>query len=76
MMFVVIWHYRQLNSQKYLKILFDFKHCVEDIEDNSDDQDFNSEGDPDTEDIHENVRDMTASDITILKTSEEINQHS
>ena len=57
MMFVVIWHYRQLNSQKYLKI-------------------FNSEGDPDTEDIHENVRDMTASDITILKTSEEINQHS
>ena len=56
--------------------MFDFKHCVEDIEDNSDDQDFNSEGDPDTEDIHENVRDMTASDITILKTSEEINQHS
>ena len=68
MMFIVIWYYRQLNSQKYLKILFDLKTFVEDIEDNSDNQDFNSEGDPDTEDIHENVRDMTASDITILKT--------
>ena len=52
------------------------KHYVEDIEDNSDNQDFNSEGDPDTEDIHENVPDMTASGITILKTSEEINQYS
>ena len=52
------------------------KHYAEDIEDNSHDQDFNSEGDPDTEDIHENVRDMTTSDITILKKSEEINQYS
>ena len=52
------------------------KHCVEDIEEDSDDQDFKSEeGDPDTEDIHENVRDMTAWDITILKTSEEKNQN-
>ena len=50
------------------------KHCVEDIEEDSDDQDFKSEeGDPDTEDIHENVRDMTAWDIAILKTSEEKN---
>ena len=53
------------------------KHCVEDIEEDSDDQDFMSEeGDPDTEDIHENVCDMTAWDITILKTSEEKNQNS
>ena len=50
------------------------KYYIEDIEDNSGNQDIKSEGDPDTEDIHENVRDMTASDITILKTSEEISQ--
>ena len=53
------------------------KHYVDDIEDNSGDQDFKSEeGDPDAKDIHENVCDMTASDITILKTAEEINQYS
>ena len=46
-----------INLTKYLEILFD----VEDIEEDSDDQDFKSEeGDPDMEDIHENVRDMTA----------------
>ena len=76
-MFKVIWYYWRLISHKYLEIFFDFKHCLEDIEEDSDDQEYKSEkGDPDTEDIHKNVRDMTASDITILKMSEEKNQNS
>ena len=48
---------------------------VEEIEEDSDNQDDKSEeSDSDTEDQYKNVCDMTASDIEILKTSHEVNQ--
>ena len=51
------------------------EHSFEEIEEDSDDQDVESEeSDSDTEDLCENVRDMRASDIKILKTSHEVNQ--
>ena len=51
------------------------EHYVEEIEEDSDDQDVESkESDSDTEGRYKNVRDMTASDIKILKTSHEVNQ--
>ena len=51
------------------------EHYVEEIEEDSDDQDTESEeSNSDTEDRYESVRDMTASDIKILKTYHEVNQ--
>ena len=51
------------------------EHYVEEIKEDSNDQDVESEeSDSDTEDRYENVRDMTASDIKIPKTSHEVNQ--
>ena len=48
---------------------------VEEIEEDSDDQDVESgESDSHVEGTYENIRDMTASNIKILKMSHEVNQ--